>query len=222
MRESYAAGTKPQEGERMINLASRIQKMLQFNSRSRDEEFHDPLQVWGAHSYGSINLFCWSTFDSNPPHLVVGKYCSIASDVVAVVNGDHRLDWGTTFPMGEVFGIDNIRNGHPRTTGPVTIGHDVWIATRATILGGVSIGSGAVVAAGALVTRSVRPYAIVGGNPAREIRRRFDDDTVDRLLRLEWWDLAEEDVRKLAPLLSRPLDIVALEIGVSALKGGQT
>ena len=83
----------------------------------------------------------------------------------------------------------------------MTIGHDVWLGSGATILSGITIGHGAVVAAHALVTKDVPPYAIVGGNPAKIIRYRFDDGTIAALLEARWWDLPRERIATLIPLL---------------------
>lgn len=105
---------------------------------------------------------------------------------------DFSSDWPRAKGMG----------GYPLGKGDVMIGNDVWIGYGATILSGVTIGDGAVVAARAVVTRDVEPYAIVAGNPARVVRKRFDDDTIRALLQIRWWDWPvhriQENVRELA------------------------
>jgi hypothetical protein len=95
-----------------------------------------------------------------------------------------------------------LRDGLPRSKGDVHIGNDVWIGHGASILSGVSIGDGAVVGANAMVTRDVRAYAIVAGNPAREIRRRFPDEVVAQLEAAAWWDWPEADIRAAVGFLS--------------------
>jgi hypothetical protein len=92
-------------------------------------------------------------------------------------------------------------DGHDATRGDVTIGHDVWIGSQAMIMSGVSIGHGAVIAARAVVTKDVAPYAIVGGNPARELRKRLPEVDIAALLDVRWWDLPTERVKALLPLL---------------------
>ena len=121
--------------------------------------------------------------------VAIGRYCSIAPGVYTAPT-EHRVETlSTSFALGgglHAFGgrPDPQLQGIAR---PVTIGHDVWIGARVGILGGVTIGTGAIVAAGAVVTRDVPPYAIVGGIPAKVIRMRFPEKTVERLLASRWW-----------------------------------
>lgn len=132
--------------------------------------------------------------------LVVGAFCSLADKVTIFLGGNHRTDWCTTYPFGTVFqnelGGQHLV-GHPATKGDVIVGNDVWIGTSATIMSGVEIGDGAIVAANACVTKDVPPYTIVGGNPARVLKERFDPTIVKLLVRLRWWDLPVETIRQL-------------------------
>jgi chloramphenicol O-acetyltransferase type B len=132
----------------------------------------------------------------------VGSYSSIAEDVQIFVGGEHHPEWVSTFPFRAAFRMPGrFEDGQPVSRGPVTIGNDVWIGLGALILSGVTVGDGAVIAANAVVTKDVRPYAIVGGNPAREIRRRFRDDQVDRLLEIRWWDWPEAELLSIVSIL---------------------
>jgi hypothetical protein len=98
-------------------------------------------------------------------------------------------------------------DGMPASRGPIIIGNDVWIGRNAMILSGVTVGNGAVVGAEAVVTRDVRPYAVVAGNPAREVRRRFTDEQVDALQELRWWDWPDSGIRDVVHLLNgAPVD----------------
>jgi acetyltransferase-like isoleucine patch superfamily enzyme len=138
--------------------------------------------------------------------LAIGSFCSIATDVTIFLGGEHHTEWITTFPFGHIYtdklgGIDI--TGHPRTNGSVCIGHDVWVGSGATIMSGVNIGSGSVIAANAHVVRDVDPYSIVGGNPARLIRSRFSEGVVRLLLILSWWDLDLESIRAITADLCR-------------------
>lgn len=133
--------------------------------------------------------------------LRVGAFCSIASGVQVFLGGEHRTDWITTYPFSVLWPAAKHYSGHPATKGDVVIGSDVWIGTEAVILSGVTIGDGAVVGAHALVASDVSPYSIVAGNPAREIRKRFDDAAIQELLRIRWWDWPDHKIEKLLPLL---------------------
>ena len=128
-----------------------------------------------------------------PERLVIGRFCAIAAGVRFLMPGANHADLGpSTFPFG-IFGepwaqrtMDLVMGAPSR--GDTIVGHDVWLGYQALVLPGVNIGHGAVVAAASVVAADVPPYAIVGGNPARVIRRRFDDEDVDLLLRAAWWD----------------------------------
>jgi virginiamycin A acetyltransferase len=128
-----------------------------------------------------------------PERLIIGRYCAIASGVRFVMPGANHADLGpSTFPFG-IFGepwaertMDLVMSAPSR--GDTVVGNDVWLGYRALVLPGVTIGHGAVVAAASVVASDVPPYAIVGGNPARVIRRRYEDKDVERLLRAAWWD----------------------------------
>lgn len=142
-----------------------------------------PVDDWAAH------LAPW-LFDFSPERLVIGRFCQIADGVRFVTSSaNHRHDGISSFPFA-IFGGGGMP-GRPSMPGPgpdTVIGHDVWIGADAMILPGARIGSGVIVAAGAVVAGEVPPYSIVGGNPARVIRARFDADTVARLLEIAWWD----------------------------------
>ncbi|MCJ9430607.1 CatB-related O-acetyltransferase [Kordiimonas marina] len=133
--------------------------------------------------------------------LEVGAFCSIAEDVVFCLGGNHRTDWIATFPFSHLKmpgQTDTPILGHPATRGDIKIGNDVWIGFGATIMSGVTVGDGAVIGANAMVLRDVAPYTVVGGNPARAVRRRFDDDMITLLTQLRWWDLETEEIGAIA------------------------
>ncbi|EHR59479.1 CatB-related O-acetyltransferase [Saccharomonospora cyanea] len=128
-----------------------------------------------------------------PERLVIGRYCAIASGTTFLMAGAEHPTMGvSTYPF-TMFGgewaertLDLVTSMPSR--GDTVVGNDVWFGYRATVLPGVRIGDGAIVAAGAVVTADVPPYTIVGGNPARPIRARFDEADVERLRRAAWWD----------------------------------
>lgn len=128
--------------------------------------------------------------------LIIGKFCAIAENIRFIMNGaNHRMDGITTYPFN-IFG-----SGWEKVTpsteelpfkGDTVIGNDVWIGQNVTIMPGVKIGDGAIIAANSTVTKNIEPYAIYGGNPAKFIKKRFSDEKIERLLKLQWWNWDEE------------------------------
>ena len=151
----------------------------------------------------------------NGDRLVIGRFCSIACGAKFLfTSGNHSLRSLATYTFPIFFdewGLDakNIRDAWDNK-GDTVIGNDVWIGYEAVILSGVTIGDGAVIGARAVVTRDVPPYTIVGGVPAKPIRRRFDDETAARLRALRWWDWDEERIRRAIPAIQSG-DLAALE-----------
>lgn len=133
--------------------------------------------------------------------LKIGRFCSIASDVTIILGNEHRPDWVTTYPFNRILDEFNELKGHPATKGNVTIGNDVWIGYHVLILSGVTIGDGAVVGAGSVVTKDIEPYAIVAGNPAKLIRKRFDEKTINMLLKIQWWNWSLQRIKENVPLM---------------------
>jgi acetyltransferase-like isoleucine patch superfamily enzyme len=152
---------------------------------------HNDIKIIGGHNVGT--------------KLIIGKFCSIAEGVVVFLGANHRVDWFSTYPFGHihdtVFPKVKKTHGHPATKGDVTIGNDVWIATNAVIMSGVTIGDGAVIGAYSIVTKDVSPYTIVAGNPAKQIRKRFSDEVINKLLELKWWDMEENKINEISDIL---------------------
>ena len=154
----------------------------------------------GRCSYGDPRV---ATFPGDRARVRIGSFCSIGPEVILMDGGDHRVDWVSTFPFRAALDLPGAyEDGHPRSRGDIEIGNDVWLGRGARVRSGVRIGDGAVVAAYAVVTRDVRPYAIVAGVPARELRRRFGDEQVEALQRIAWWDWPMEKVLRYVPRLS--------------------
>ncbi|CDO60787.1 Chloramphenicol acetyltransferase [Candidatus Phaeomarinobacter ectocarpi] len=158
----------------------------------------------GRHSYGLARRMVAGASMEAP--LKVGAFCSIGPDVLFFSKADHPIDLPSTYPFKTLIWDTDKPNQDAVTKGGITIGNDVWIGARAIIMSGVTIADGAIVAAGAVVTKDVEPYAIVGGNPAREIRKRFDDGQITALLNLKWWDWADADLEKLRVPFYGPVD----------------
>ncbi len=137
----------------------------------------------------------------NGDKLKIGKFCSIAcGSKFLFTSANHTLDSLSTYTFPIFFdewGLDakNIRSAWDNK-GDIVIGNDVWIGYEAVILSGVTIGDGAIIGTRAVVTKDVPPYTIVGGVPAKPIRRRFDDETIAELLRLRWWDWDKEKISR--------------------------
>lgn len=131
--------------------------------------------------------------------LKIGKFCSFAPNVKIMLGGEHRTDWCSTYPFNALMPEFSYIDGHPFSKGDITIGNDVWIGSDVTILSGVTIGDGSVIAANACVT--VEPYTIVGGIPAKPIKKRFCDEEIKRLLRIRWWDWKWEEIWQVIPVL---------------------
>lgn len=168
----------------------------------------------GAYSYGRPKV----RFSESGAPLSIGRYCSIADKVEILLGGNHRTDWVSTFPFPAFPTVwPGTLSDYHATSGGVSIGHDVWLGSGCIILSGVTIGHGAVIAAHAVVTKHVPPYAIVGGNPARVIRHRFPEPEIAALLDSAWWDLPKEQVQKLLPLL-QDTDVMAFAAAVKRVR----
>ena len=142
----------------------------------------------------------------NGDKLRIGKFCSIACGAKFLFNSaNHTLRSLSTYPFPifyEEWGLEgkDIRQAWDNK-GDIVIGNDVWIGYQAVILAGVTVGDGAIIGSRAVVTRDVPPYTIVGGVPAKPIRKRFDEDTIARLQALRWWDWEEERIRRAIPAI---------------------
>jgi len=173
----------------------------------------------GEFTYGhqKIRLQTWSSGH----RLKIGSFCSIADDITVTLGGNHRVDWATTYPFGHIFtrrlgGKDIV--GHPSSNGDVVIGNDVWIGAGSTIMSGVKIGDGAVVAANSHVVSDIEPYAIAGGNPAKHVKFRFEPEICELLLELRWWELDETDIADIAPQLCAQPDTQTLQSLIERFK----
>lgn len=151
-------------------------------------------------------LFNWPEFGDR---LVIGKFCAIASGTKFLMNSaNHRLSSVTTYPF-QVFGGVWGEKAPPHLSqlpnkGDTVIGNDVWIGRECLIMPGVHIGDGSIIASRSVVAKDVAPYTMVGGNPARFIKDRFDRELIELLLRVKWWDRPAEELAELIPLLCDP------------------
>ncbi|WP_409299991.1 type B chloramphenicol O-acetyltransferase [Pseudomonas sp. KCJK8993] len=185
-----------------------------FKGITLDRQVTNPNIKVGRYSYYS-GYYHGHSFDECarylPPdegvdQLIVGSFCSIGSGAAFIMAGNqgHRNEWVSTFPfywMSEEPAFAGAQNGY-EGAGDTVIGNDVWIGSEAVIMPGIKVGDGAVIGTRALVTRDVEPYAIIGGNPAKTIRKRFDERTVQMLLEMKWWDWPIDQLQAVMPLMT--------------------
>ncbi len=167
-----------------------------------DYTYYDDSQDPTAFERNNI-LFNWPEFGDK---LIIGKFCALASGVTFLMGpANHRISSVSTYPF-HVFGGAWAEKTPPHLSqlpfkGDIVIGNDVWIGRNSVILPGVHIGDGAIVAACSVVSRDVAPYTVVGGNPAAEIKKRFDGELISLLLELRWWDFPPEELADFLPVL---------------------
>ena len=162
---------------------------------------------------GDFTYIADSEFESHVTHhypwlgdkLIIGKFCQIAAGVEFVMNGaNHQMNAVSTFPFYTLEGwnMDAPAMADLPLKGDTVIGNDVWIGQNAVILPGVHIGDGAIIGANSVVGSDVAPYTIVVGNPAAELRKRFDDELISIMLEFKWWDKTIDEIDKLIPILT--------------------
>jgi len=142
----------------------------------------------------------------NNDRLIIGRFCSIACGAKFLfASANHKLQSLSTYPFPIFFEEWDLDRKDVRAAwdnkGDIVIGSDVWIGYEAVIMGGVHIGDGAIIAAKAVVTKDVAPYTVVGGVPAKQIRKRFDEETIRTLRQIRWWDWSHDKIRRLLPCI---------------------
>lgn len=166
----------------------------------------------GRRSYGGLTLW---TFGAPGESLRIGSFVSIADDVKFILGGNHDYHGVSTFP----FQTKYFGTLEARSKGPIVVGDDVWIGYDCTILSGVKIGQGAVIAAGSMVSGDVAPYSIVGGNPARHIKFRFAPEIIEKLVTLDYANVSDQAILRHREMLGMPLTEDNVDAVVAALSG---
>lgn len=187
--------------ERALRLSLRSkskERISKFDRQAKKFNARYPQYNIGVGSYGIPTVRDWNEGSS----LSIGNYCSISSNVEILLGGNHRTDWISTYPFSAYLEGVSVIADTGITKGDVVIGSDVWVCANTVILSGVTVGHGAVIANGAVVTKDVAPYSIVGGNPAKLIGYRFDNDLRERLLKAAWWDWPVDEVKSIYHLLN--------------------
>lgn len=161
------------------------------------------IHLWGAdigtYFDRNVNIISWS----DDYKINVGKYCSIGRDCNFFLHANHRADWITTSsqlwgPVTDEIANLHMQMGHPTCKGDIEIGNDVWIGAQSTIMSGIKISDGAIIAAGSTVTKDVPPYAVVAGNPGKIVKYRFDENQIKKLLKIKWWEWNQDKIREVA------------------------
>lgn len=164
-----------------------------------EDQIREGRVVMGRYSYGVPQVHSWP----DDAKLLIGNFTSIADEVHILLGGDHPTNWVSTFPFRVRMALPGAwQDGMPSSKGNVWIGSDVWIGHGVTILSGVSIGNGSIIVSRSVVNKDVEPYTIAGGIPCKPLRKRFNDQQIESLGRIQWWNWSDQDILAAVDLLS--------------------
>lgn len=167
-----------------------------------DKAIHNGLITVGNCTYGEINCSYYGNINEK---LIIGNYCSIAGDVLFLLGGNHNYKTASTYPFKvKLFKQDS----EAYTNGPIVVEDDVWIGQRSVIMSGITIGQGAIIAAGSVVTKNVAPYSVVGGVPAKLIKYRFDQKLIEELEKIDFSKLTKSMIEDHIDELYRPINMI--------------
>jgi acetyltransferase-like isoleucine patch superfamily enzyme len=200
-----------QEGRRLKARVAAVQHLRRTLNNAEgtvalqdraQQHIADGTLVMGTMSYYAPNVI---RYKGDSGRVIIGNFASVAPDADFYVGGLHRVEWVSLYGLRAMLELPGAyEDGFTHGRGDIVIGSDTWITNGCTVMSGVTIGDGAVVGTKAVVAKDVRPYAIVVGNPAKEIGRRFSDEQVEALLRIRWWDWPTERVKQHVDALSSP------------------
>lgn len=174
---------------RLIKAKRKWRAKNTHNSTYVNSVFNQDLCTVGNYTYGNVKIY--ST--NNISRLLIGSFCSIGENVKFILNDEHPLNYLTTFPVKK-----RLFNGPPESIskGNIVVEDDVWFGNDVIVMSGIRIGQGAVIAAGAVVTKDVPPYAIIGGVPAKVIKYRFSEEVIQKLVKIDFSSLSKEEISK--------------------------
>lgn len=205
------------EGDFVLHPEMQIVHQLhQIEEDFQNRPRHDRLTA--RHMAAEAKHFGWSIGDHTYgvpavvekayAHLSIGKFCSIADGVIIIL-ANHRIDGATTYPFASLKkywpSLSDLPTQDHSVKGDVIIGNDVWIGYGATILSGITIGDGAVIAARSVVTKDVPPFAVYGGNPGKVLKYRHSDEDIAALSKIQWWNWTDEVLNERLPLMMEDL-----------------
>lgn len=203
--------------ERLRRALNRAESSIALQERAQ-QHLADGTLVMGNMSYYAPNIV---KYEGDTGRVIIGNFASVAPNADFYVGGLHRTEWVSQYGLRAMLDLPGAHeDGFTHGRGDIVVGSDTWVTNGCTVMSGVTIGDGAVVGTKAVVARDVRPYAIVVGNPAREIRRRFSDEQVDALLRIGWWDWPTDKVKEHVALISSP-DVDAFIARFDPAAGGR-
>jgi acetyltransferase-like isoleucine patch superfamily enzyme len=199
VQQARAVKARIDSVQRLRRSLNNAESSVALQERAQ-QQIADGTLVMGNMSYYAPNVVKY-TGDSG--RVIIGNFASVAPDADFYVGGLHRTEWVSQYGLRAMLALPGAHeDGFTHGRGDIVVGSDTWVTNGVTVMSGVTIGDGAVVGTKAVVARDVRPYAVVVGNPAREIRRRFSDEQVEALLRIRWWDWPTEKVEEHVALLS--------------------
>ncbi len=182
-----------------IRFDKKWRKMNPNNQTTSANMFDTSLVFVDDYSYGGLNVVSFS----NQNKLKIGKFCSIAENVVFLLNGEHYTNHLSTYPF-KVRMLNEQSESFGK--GDIVLEDDVWIGYGSIILSGVRIGKGSIIAAGSIVTKDVEPYSVVGGNPAKLIKKRFSDNVINKLMKFDYSLINKDNIRNIIDVMYQEIN----------------